>query len=321
MQPMIGPISVPRPPTITQMMICADCARPKIVGLTNVPQLANRQPAKPASAAADREGSQLVGARIVSEEFGAPLVLPDADDNPAEAAGQQHPQAEIAHQQRRGRKIEHALQIDRPVLEAGQIERRNARNAVEAAEPRGADMEFWPRGGIDRVEQDQRHGQRDDAEIDVADPAIEHEIAEQRGESGGNRDRQQQRNRAFADIDHRDRVGIGTQTEERGLAEAQDAAITPDQAEAQRQDRHDHVDGEFQQGVQLDEPRGQDQERDADDRRPVRGRADRGRGRSNAPPEEAAGDALRQQADQHDRCGKQARPRRTLASSGRSRSG
>ena len=50
MQPTIGPISVPRPPTITQMMICADCDRPKIVGLTKLPQLANRQPAKPASA-------------------------------------------------------------------------------------------------------------------------------------------------------------------------------------------------------------------------------------------------------------------------------
>ena len=50
MQPTIGPISVPRPPTMTQMMICADWARPKIVGLTKFPQLANRQPANPASA-------------------------------------------------------------------------------------------------------------------------------------------------------------------------------------------------------------------------------------------------------------------------------
>ncbi len=50
MQPRIGPISVPRPPTITQMMIWADCARPKMVGLTKLPQLANRHPAKPASA-------------------------------------------------------------------------------------------------------------------------------------------------------------------------------------------------------------------------------------------------------------------------------
>src|ERR1700677_1445196 len=43
-QPRIGPINVPRPPTITQMMICADCAKPKMVGLTKLPQLANRQP-------------------------------------------------------------------------------------------------------------------------------------------------------------------------------------------------------------------------------------------------------------------------------------
>src|SRR3984885_2805643 len=43
--PRIGPINVPRPPTITQMMICADCAKPKMVGLTKLPQLANRQPA------------------------------------------------------------------------------------------------------------------------------------------------------------------------------------------------------------------------------------------------------------------------------------
>ena len=49
-QPTTGPISVPSPPTITQMMICADCARPKMVGLVKAPQLANRQPASPAMA-------------------------------------------------------------------------------------------------------------------------------------------------------------------------------------------------------------------------------------------------------------------------------
>jgi hypothetical protein len=39
-QATMGPISVPRPPTITQMMICADCDRPKTPGLTKAPQLA-----------------------------------------------------------------------------------------------------------------------------------------------------------------------------------------------------------------------------------------------------------------------------------------
>ena len=48
--PTTGPTSVPRPPTMTQMMICADIARPKMVGLVKAPQLANRQPASPAMA-------------------------------------------------------------------------------------------------------------------------------------------------------------------------------------------------------------------------------------------------------------------------------
>ena len=48
--PTTGPTNVPSPPTMTQMMICADCASPKIVGLVNAPQLANRQPARPAMA-------------------------------------------------------------------------------------------------------------------------------------------------------------------------------------------------------------------------------------------------------------------------------
>ncbi len=38
MAPSTGPISVPRPPIITQMMICAEVARPKIVGLMKAPQ-------------------------------------------------------------------------------------------------------------------------------------------------------------------------------------------------------------------------------------------------------------------------------------------
>ena len=47
-QPMMGPTSVPRPPTMTQMMICDVMARLKTLGLTKAPQLAKRQPARPA---------------------------------------------------------------------------------------------------------------------------------------------------------------------------------------------------------------------------------------------------------------------------------
>src|SRR6185369_4625977 len=47
-QPMIGPSSVPSPPTMTQMMICEVMPRLNTVGLTNAPQLAKRLPASPA---------------------------------------------------------------------------------------------------------------------------------------------------------------------------------------------------------------------------------------------------------------------------------
>ena len=39
--------------------------------------------------ATDGEGCKLVGPRVVAEEFGAPLIFADADDDPAEAACQQ----------------------------------------------------------------------------------------------------------------------------------------------------------------------------------------------------------------------------------------
>ena len=126
-------------------------------------------------------------------------------------------------------------------------------------------MEFRAGGGIDRIEQDQRHRQRDDAEIDVADAAIEHEIAEQRGEGRRQDDRQQERDGALADIEHGDRIGIGAEPEEGRLAETENAAITPDQREAERQDRHDHVDREFEHGIEFGKARRQHQEGDADD--------------------------------------------------------
>src|SRR5439155_8780185 len=47
-QPMMGPTSVPRPPTMTQMMIWEVMVRLNTLGPTKAPQLANRQPARPA---------------------------------------------------------------------------------------------------------------------------------------------------------------------------------------------------------------------------------------------------------------------------------
>src|SRR6266566_689751 len=215
--------------------------------------------------AADRKGRKLVGARIVAQKLGAPFVLADADDDTAEPAREQKPQSEIGDEQRGGRQIEHAFEIDHRRLVAGKIERWNARDAVEPAEPRRADMEFRTGGGVDGVEQDQRHSQGDDAEIDVADAPIEHEIAEQCCERRRQDDGQQDRDGALAEIEHGDRVGVGAKSEERRLAEAENAAIAPDQRQAERQHRHHHVDGEFEHGIELGDARRQDHEGDADD--------------------------------------------------------
>ena len=49
MQPITGPISVPSPPMMIQMMIWPLTGRLNMVGLTNT-ELANRRPDRPASA-------------------------------------------------------------------------------------------------------------------------------------------------------------------------------------------------------------------------------------------------------------------------------
>src|SRR5882724_13181667 len=43
----------------------------------------------------DGEGRKLIGARIITQQFGALFVLADTDDDAAEAAGEQQPQSEI----------------------------------------------------------------------------------------------------------------------------------------------------------------------------------------------------------------------------------
>ena len=40
-------------------------------------------------------------------------------------------------------------------------------------------------GAVGELEQDQGEGEGDDAQIDVADPAVEHEVAEEGGTSAG----------------------------------------------------------------------------------------------------------------------------------------
>ena len=215
---------------------------------------------------ADREGRELVGARIVAEELRALFVLADADDRAAEPTGEQRPKPEIGQEERGGRKIEHALEIDLPILEEGHVQRGNARDAVEAAELRGADVEFGPGGRIDRIEEDQSHRQRDHAEVDVADAAVEHEIAEQRRKRRRNENGQNQRRGALADVDHRDRVSVGAKPEKRRLAETENASESPDEGERQGKHRHDHVDGDVEHDVEIEQPWRKDEHREPNDR-------------------------------------------------------
>ena len=58
---------------------------------------------------------------------------------------------------------------------------------------------------------------------------------------------------------------IARTAEEGRLAETQNAAITPGQREAERQDRHDYVNREFENGVEFGKSRRQHQKSDADD--------------------------------------------------------
>jgi hypothetical protein len=69
--PTIGPTSVPRPPTIVQMMTPADWPRLNTPGVTISAQFANRHPGKPGHRRADREDRGLVERRAVAEQLDA----------------------------------------------------------------------------------------------------------------------------------------------------------------------------------------------------------------------------------------------------------
>src|SRR5262249_37746720 len=71
--------------------------------------------------------------------------------------------------------------------------------------------------------------------------------------------------RALADIEHRNCIGVRAEPEEGRLTEAEDAAITPDQSQAERQYRHDHVDCEIEHGVELGDAWRQKHEGQTDD--------------------------------------------------------
>ena len=184
MQPMTGPISVPSPPTMTQMMICAAGPGRTWSGLTKRPSWRTGSRRGRPCAPPIVKMRELVEARVVAQQLGARLVLADRDDDAAEAGWPAAAQAEIDEQQQADRRLEHVLgrRAGRR-LSPGKLSGRRS-PGMPLKPPSGASpmRVLRRRRWVDEAEEDQRHGQRDDAEIDVADAAVEHEVAEQRGE-------------------------------------------------------------------------------------------------------------------------------------------
>ena len=107
-------------------------------------------------------------------------------------------------------------------------------------------------GAVGELEQDQGEGERDDAEIDVADPAVEHEVAEEGSRKGRDGQGQGHRTGGVAEVDGGDGVGVAAEAEEGGLAEAQDAAEAPDQSLREGEDGEADEDGGVDEGEELE---------------------------------------------------------------------
>ena len=184
--PTIGPSSVVRPPTITQITTCPAWFRSNICGPDVVapdgPQYARER----RDAAAQHEDAKAVAPDVVAEELHAPRVFADADQRPPKVRREQQPEADIDQDEHAGREIEEGMQL-RLELD-GQIERGHGRNAVLPVQAHAQNGVLVPRRRADGLLEDQRHDERDDAEIDVADAAVDHEIAEQQREQHGQDD-------------------------------------------------------------------------------------------------------------------------------------
>ena len=66
----------------------------------------------------------------------------------------------------------------------------------------------------------------DHREVNVAHPSEEQEMTEQQREGGRQQNSQENRKRAVAEVYRRDRVSIGTEAEERCVAEANTTSKT-----------------------------------------------------------------------------------------------
>src|SRR5262245_53086916 len=122
---------------------------------------------------------------------------------------------------------------------------------------------FGPGRAVNQMVENERRGKRNHSEINIAYAAIDHENAKQRRERHWHQDARQHRNRAFAEIDHSESIGIPAKTKEGRLPKRQDAGESPHEGKAERQDRKDAVDAEVDKREQLHQIGNHDQRRDA----------------------------------------------------------
>ena len=169
-------------------------------------------------------------------------------------------QADVAQNETPHREMEYLVREEQRVAVPRPVDGLDRRDAVEAHEPLCADGVFLACRGAHEVVEDERDRERHHREIDVAEAAVEHEVAEQGGEGGGHDDRQEEGRRALADVSHRDGIGVGAEAVERRLPEAEDAAIAPDEAHGERQDRHGDKESHLEEHEEVENLRAGEQQ-------------------------------------------------------------
>ena len=159
---------------------------------------------------------------------------------------QQQAEPDIERDQADGREVVDAGKVERRFGIPRQCERGHRRDAVLAVEANMADNVLIARGGAHRFLEYERDDERNDAEIDVPDPAIDHEIAEDEGEERRQGDRQHERQAGRPEVERSDRECVAAEAEEGGLAEAEDADEAPEKPFAQPQHRQDRDDRQLE---------------------------------------------------------------------------
>ena len=182
-------------------------------------------------------------AHVVAEQLGAQLVVLQRDGNPAERAPSDDPDGHgdeesrgDAHQEELGAGEHMALRTGN-----GDGEPRYAGHAVVSAEGRVADAVCRARCRVHEREQHQAGRQGDDRHVYVGDVAVEHEVAQQRSRdrprSGGCDHGGERLAGVVREVDGPEPVGVAADAVDGGLAEAEDAALSPHERERQSEDR------------------------------------------------------------------------------------